>query len=112
MGIREFFGRLFGRGKKPVSGPRLSGVAAFVAGERLVCSSSNVAAATYYPGRRVMTVEFLNGSAYTYAPVDDSMAASFAAAGSKGSWIWTHFRVRGPGGDAKAAPGITVHRIN
>ncbi len=101
-----FLGRLFGKKPKPTS-PGLD----FIKGELLICDSSNVASAQYHPGNNSMMIEYRWGRAYIYSPISEAMAASFATAGSKGKWVWDHLRIRGPGGDSHAAPGIHVTRI-
>ncbi len=121
--MANIFSRLFG--KKPArpaseKGERGTGrgklhvgeVEEFVhEGQLLIVSSSNVAAMQYHKADQTLMVEFLNGSAYLYRPVSESLAYTFAEAGSKGSAVWSYLRVRGPGGDYKSAPGITTTRI-
>ena len=67
----------------------------FLEGEILFVHSTNVAAAQFFPLENKMMVEFKNGSAYLYSPVSEEEAIEFLHSGSKGSYIWRVFRVRG-----------------
>lgn len=67
----------------------------FLAGEPLFVHSTNVAMAQYYPEEEKMLVEFKSGGSYLYWPVSEEEAIQFLHQGSKGSFIWSVFRVRG-----------------
>ncbi len=109
--MARFLGRLFGKGKpaKP-AGPKGTAVG-FLDGELTFVQSSNVLAAQFHAADQTLMVEFKNGRAYLYKPVSEAMAVAFITGGSRGGFVWDHFRVRGPGGDARTAPGITCTRI-
>ena len=69
-------------------------------GYPLFVHSTNVAMAQYFPETNQLMVEYLGkknkgGGAYLYDSVSPAEAESFARAQSKGSWIWSHLRVRG-----------------
>jgi len=51
--------------------------------------------AQYFADEQKMMVEFKNGSAYMYSNVSIGEATEFLQAFSKGSAVWTLFRVRG-----------------
>lgn len=58
-------------------------------------NSSNVAAAQYFPGQQALMIEYLDGAAWMYDPIDEPMAEQFMLAPSKGTWVWDHIKVRG-----------------
>jgi len=73
-------------------------VEAFVyAGEPLTVVSSNVGPlAQYFIDEQKLMLEFDGGaSAYLYDDVTPDEAFAFAAAPSKGIWVWDNLRVRG-----------------
>lgn len=106
----DLFRKLFGK-KQPALPAHKGEVADFLAGEYTTVHSSNVFAAQYHARDKKLMVEYTNSRAYLYSPVSEATAVAFITASSKGAFVWDHFRVRGPGGDARAAPGITVTRI-
>jgi hypothetical protein len=70
------------------------------AGEPLVVASSNVGPlAQYTIDTQQLMLEFLDGSAYLYDDVTPDEAFDFAAAPSKGEWVWNHLRIRGTKND-------------
>lgn len=56
--------------------------------------SSNLRAAAYDPGTRVLTIEFRNGRAYTYSAVPPNVYAGLLAAGSHGRYFQQWIRGR------------------
>lgn len=75
--------------------PELDEVDAYLLGEWLPVTSSNVAAIRYLPEDEALEVEYLNGGFYRYSDIPPMMAKDFALASSPGGWVWDHLRVRG-----------------
>lgn len=61
----------------------------------LFVNSSNVAMCQYFPESNQMLVEFLSGGTYLYDNTTPQDALRMANAQSKGSEIWSTYRVRG-----------------
>lgn len=70
-------------------------VDAFLAGELTEVVSSHHRAAVYDAAGQKLTLIFRDGGAYEYYGVTLDMARSYAAAASKGTWVWDNLRVRG-----------------
>lgn len=68
---------------------------AFLNGHWVSIVSSNISAAVYDQEAEVLRLRNSDGSVYQYLGVTFSMAESFAAASSAGSWRWDYLRVRG-----------------
>jgi hypothetical protein len=64
-------------------------------GKWLKVNSSNVDSAHFDAPRGILTILYRNGSYYQYFGVTPDEALDFAAAPSKGQWIWDNLRVRG-----------------
>lgn len=75
--------------------PELGEVDAYLLGEWLPVTSSNVAAIRYLPEDEALEVEYLNGAFYRYDEIPPAMAKDFALARSPGGWVWDNLRVRG-----------------
>jgi len=63
--------------------------------QRTAVSSSNLASVGYDPARRVLEVEFLDGSIYQYFGVPESVYRGLMAASSHGSYLDTHVKKGG-----------------
>lgn len=64
-------------------------------GKRLPVHSSNVRAAVYLIEFNQLVITYKDGSKYGYGNISEEKALEFAAAPSKGSWVWSNLRVRG-----------------
>jgi hypothetical protein len=80
-------------------------------GEVLPVHSTNVATARYFIGEQKLLLEYLDGAAWEYTPIPESMAEAFVQAQSKGAWTWDYLKVRGPGNKGKHRPGINAVQI-
>ncbi len=80
-------------------------------GEIMFVHSTNVAAAQYHKDAQKLMIEYLDGSAYLYSPISESMAYTFAEYDSKGGFVWDYLRLRGKGADHRHRPGITAVKI-
>jgi hypothetical protein len=69
--------------------------------------SSNVAAIQYYPDISELMVEFRSGAAYMYSDISRDEVVAFAAALSKGKFVWSYLRGRIPGEHIKPYKRIT-----
>ena len=69
--------------------------AAFLRGEWLDVSSSNVASARYDADTQSLIIRYLSGDTWEYSPISEAEALSFATAPSHGRWIWDNVKVRG-----------------
>ncbi len=56
----------------------------------LFVTSTNVAAAQFFPDANKLMVEYLNGSAYLYEDISPNEAEAFARAPSKGEFVIDH----------------------
>ena len=55
--------------------------------DRLPVSSSNIASIGYDPDRKILEIEFLNGSIYQYFEVPENIYAGLMSAGSHGRYF-------------------------
>ncbi len=97
MGLRNLVNRLLGavgsRNKPTPSAP--GSVRSFLEGEFRFVKSSNLVAAQYHQIDRVLSIEYQGGRTYDYYQVSEKEAEGFITAGSHGTWVWDHLRVRG-----------------
>lgn len=62
---------------------------------RVSVSSSNIASIGYDASRRVLEIEFLNGSVYQYSSVPESLYNGLMNASSHGSYFDSHIKKGG-----------------
>lgn len=63
--------------------------------KRIPVSSSNIASIGYDPDRRVLEIEFLNGSVYQYFGVPESLYRGLMNASSHGSYFDSYIKKGG-----------------
>jgi hypothetical protein len=73
----------------------MSDIQAFMSGEWISVTSSNVAAGMYSPDTETLHLRFHNGGEYQYLGISPADAEEFAVADSAGGFVWNRLRIRG-----------------